>query len=49
MLLKERGEELVESVNVEGEAIITPMFGAIRNWCGQIGVGKGEANGRLTI
>ena len=48
MLLNRHGAGQGESVNVGEKHMITPMFGAIRDWYGQIGVERVEANGKLT-
>ena len=47
--LNKHGEEQAENASAEGERIAITMLGAARNWCGQIGVERGEANGRPTI
>jgi len=49
MSLSKHSGEQGEDASAEGAHIIIPMFGAIRIWCGEIEVGKGEVNGKLTI
>lgn len=49
MLSSRHGEEQEEDASAEGEHTIILMFGAIRNWYGQIGVEKAGVNGKLTI
>jgi len=49
VLLNKRGKGQVANVNVEDERIIILISDAIRNWYGQIEVGKVGASGKLTI
>lgn len=48
ILLNKHGEEQAGSASAEGEHTTIPMFGATRNWFGQIGVEKDEVNGKPT-